>query len=217
MYYGNPTAESAADGADVFEFFDNGDTHTHSEGLISTGGYFQGNSFNGEGINEYSTLYAYSDSLSLHMKDKGGEIYHSSQITSIPQKAECMIYVPLSDIAGARSYFSIYEGSSSWGYESGISVLSKGTNWHVGYGGTEYSTSTELVPGWHKATIEAYSNGSAKCYIDDTLLSVSAPAYTLTASDNKVGLGTYSATHDSYFDDVRVIKFVLDKPTYIIL
>lgn len=154
------------------------------------------------------------DAISFHLEDAGGEIYHSSAITTLPQTVECEMYVGSTDLGSKRSYFSIYEGGSGWAYSTGASLLARGTVWYVGYGGTEYATSKSLTIGWHKLTLIAKSDGSADMYVDDDLLNVSVPSSTLDNSDNKAVFGTYAAGHHSYIDRVRCRKYVSGPPTY---
>ncbi|MBP2029373.1 hypothetical protein J2755_000293 [Methanohalophilus levihalophilus] len=200
----------------IFLDYEDGEAYNDGDGLKTVGGWTQGNTFNGNGINEYSNDQAHSGSISLHIEDSGGELYRSSPTTTLPQIIEGMIYVPSTDISSARTYFSLYEGSTSWGYSNGVSVLSRGTKWYVGYGGTEYVTTTSLTTGWHKATIKANSDGSADLYVDGSLLSVSAPSGTLNNADNKICIGSYGGGHHSYYDDIRVRTHAATEPTVII-
>jgi len=213
MYYGNAVAASAWDGSGTFPFFDDGEGRTDGQGLKTVGGWVQGNTFNGNGINEYSNDMAYDGTISLHLDDTGGEIYHASNIATLPQIAECEMYVP-SNTSGGRSYFSVYEGSSSWAYANGAGIMALNTNWYVEYGGVDHVTTTALSAGWHKLTIIAKTDGSADMYVDGNLLNVSAPASTLDNSDNKVAFGTYSNGYNSYIDRVRSRKYVANPPTY---
>lgn len=155
------------------------------------------------------------DSISLHLEDSGGEVYHSSSITTLPQIVECEMYIETTDFGGNFEDFAIQEGSTNWGYNGGASITPTGTVWKVGYGNTLYATSKSLVVGWHKLTIIAKSDGGASMYVDDDLLSVSVPSATLNNSDNKVVFGTYGAGLHSYIDRVRCRKYASGQPTYV--
>jgi len=213
MYYGNSEASAYWNGSMTFEFFDDGEKHSDGDELKATGGWIQGNTFNGNGTNEYSNDRSYTGDISLHLEDLGGEVYHNSELTSLPQIFECEGYVASTNLGGSRTFFGIYEGSSSWAYSVGATILAKGTVWYVGYGGTEYATSKSLVVGWHKLTIKAKSDGSADMYVDDDLLDVSVPSATLDNNDDKVAFGSYDGGHHSYIDRVRIHKYTSPEPT----
>jgi len=214
MYYGNSEASAYWNGDATFEFFDDGEVHSNGDGLKATGGWIQGNTFDGNGINEYSNDRAYTGDISLHLEDLGGEVYHNSELTSLPQILECEIYVESGNIGSAFTNFAIQEGSNNWAYNGGASITAKGTTWNVGYGNSLYSTSKSLIIGWHKLTIKAKSDGSADMYVDNDLLDVSVPSATLNNNDNKVVFGSYVGGHHSYIDRVRVRKYISPEPTY---
>jgi len=214
MYYGNSEASAYWNGDATFEFFDDGEVHSNGDGLKATGGWIQGNTFDGNGINEYSNDRAYTGDISLHLEDLGGEVYHNSELTSLPQILECEIYIESGNIGSAFTNFAIQEGSNNWAYNGGASITAKGTTWNVGYGNSLYSTSKSLTVGWHKLTIKAKSDGSADMYVDGDLLDVSVPSAILNNNDNKVVFGTYVGGHHSYIDRVRVRKYTSPEPTY---
>jgi len=215
MYYGNAEVASDWGGAATFEFFDDGDGHSDGDGLIATGGWVERQTFNGNGINEYSNDRAYSGGISLHLEDKGGEISHSSDLTELPQVIESMMYIESANLGTIRQYFSLRDTSSSWSYAISGAVVAHGTVWKLGYGGVDtHASSKSLTAGWHKITLEAAADGSAKVYIDNDELNIAIPIGTIGNEDNLVGYGTYSANHHTYMDEIRVRKYAANPPTY---
>lgn len=196
VYYGNPTAVNAQNGAAVFEFFDDGSNINNwtQAGTVSQDGT-TGSAAPSYKINGTNGSYIYKDVSLTTSRAVDYDIYESNFNLSD--------FFYLVDSSGAGQHMRVETRSCC---SSGPAAASSWTSWSIPAGGTYVSALT-----WHKASIVIGAT-TASMTIDG---SAQGSAYTFTNNGGYIGLigDAANAAYYSWFDNIRVRKSATTAPS----
>jgi predicted ribosomally synthesized peptide with SipW-like signal peptide len=205
MYYGNPSASSASDGANTLEFFDEGDQiSSWTTGNVGSGSAGQSLTIG----NPAPSYYVNSSDVSNYAYMKRDIGLTTNEIIEFDMQTDTSLgqyYVlDVAFLANSTGYGQNFRLEGRVGEKSGFASKDNWTapNWGVPASGLSYSTGV-----WHKAQI-AIGPTQANGWIDGSLQSSSPYTLRPTAGNTFFGI-----EWSGRIDNIRVRKYVSPEPT----
>lgn len=205
MYYGNPSAGSASDGANTLEFFDEGDQiSSWTTGNVGSG-------LAGQSVimgNPAPSYYANSTDVSNYAYMKRDIGLTTNRIIEFDMQTDTSLgqyYVlDVAFLVSSAGYGQNLRLEGRVGEKSGIAYKDSWTapSWGVPASGSSYSTGT-----WYKAKIEMDST-QAKAWIDGGYQSTSPYTLRTTAGNTFIGI-----EWSGRIDNIRVRKYASPEST----
>jgi hypothetical protein len=205
MYYGHPTIGSASDGANTFEFFDEGDQlSSWTTGTVGSGSAGQSLTIG----NLAPSYYVGSSDGSNYAYMKRDFGLTTNRIIEFDMQTDTSLgpaYVlDVAFLVSSAGYGQNFRLEGRAGEKSGFASKDNWTafNWGVPASGSAYSTGV-----WHKAKI-AIGPTQANGWIDDGLQLTSPYTLRTTAGNTFIGIEL-----SGRIDNIRVRKYASPEPT----
>jgi predicted ribosomally synthesized peptide with SipW-like signal peptide len=205
MYYGHPTIGSASDGANTFEFFDEGDQlSSWTTGTVGSGSAGQSLTIG----NLAPSYYVGSSDGSNYAYMKRDFGLTTNRIIEFDMQTDTSLgpaYVlDVAFLVSSAGYGQNFRLEGRAGEKSGFASKDNWTafNWGVPASGSAYSTGV-----WHKAKI-AIGPTQANGWIDDGLQLTSPYTLRTTAGNTFIGI-----EWSGRIDNIRVRKYASPEPT----